>query len=102
MYSGDTTLVSTPDEPEYETITLKVSEERNTLERSLMHFAHFEKRAEKVDDHYLLHIKFNRDDEPEIVIRVLSFGPTVEVLGSENFKQLIINKLKSQKSCVLF
>ena len=102
MYSGDTALVSTPDEPEYETITLKVSEERNTLERSLMHFAHFEKRAEKVDDHYLLHIKFNRDDEPEIVIRVLSFGPTVEVLGSENFKQLIINKLKSQKSCEFF
>lgn len=102
MYSGDTTLVSTPGEPKYETITLKVSEERNTLERSLLHFAHFEKRAEKVDDHYLLHIKFNRDDEPEIVIRVLSFGPTVEVLGSENFKQLIINKLKSQKSCELF
>lgn len=102
MYSGDTTLVSTPNEAKYETITLKVSEERNTLERSLMHFAHFEKRAEKVDDHYLLHIKFNSDDEPEIVIRVLSFGPTVEVLGPENFKQLIINKLKSQKSCESF
>ena len=101
IYRGDTVLVSTPDEVKYETITLKVSEERNTLERCLMHFAHFEKRAEKVDDHYLLHIKFNRDDEPEIVIRVLSFGPTVEVLGSESFKQLIINKLKSQKSCEL-
>lgn len=99
IYREDTTPVSNPAEPQYETITLKVSEERNTLERSLLHFAHFEKRAEKVDDHYLLHIKFNRDDEPEIVIRVLSFGPTVEVLGSENFKQLIINKLKSQKSC---
>ena len=101
IYSGDTTLVSTTDEAKYETITLKVSEERNTLERSLLHFAHFEKRAEKVDDHYLLHIKFNRDDEPEMVIRVLSFGPMVEVLGSESFKQLIINKLKSQKSCEL-
>ena len=102
MYSGDTELISTPIETDYETITIKVSEERNTLERCLMHFAHFEKRAEKVDDHYLLHLKFNRDDEPEIVIRVLSFGPTVEVLGSENFKQLIINKLKSQKSCESF
>lgn len=101
IYSGDTALVSTPVANNYETIILKVSEERNTLERSLLHFAHFEKRAEKVDDHYLLHIKFNRDDEPEMVIRVLSFGPTVEVLGSENFKQLIINKLKSQKSCEL-
>ena len=101
IYTGETILEAEPSDADYETITLKVSEERNTLERSLMHFAHFEKRAEKLDDHYLLHIKFQRDDEPEMVIRVLSFGPTVEVLGSESFKQLIINKLKSQKSCEL-
>lgn len=101
IYSGDTAIVSSPTENDYETITLKVKDERNTLERSLMHFAHFEKRAEKADDHYLLHIRFQHDDEPEMVIRVLSFGPTVEVLGSESFKKLIINKLKSQKSCEL-
>lgn len=102
IYSDDAAPIFDEAVPRYETITLKVRDERNTLERSLMHFAHFEKRAEKVDDHYLLHIKFNRDDEPEIVIRVLSFGPTVEVIGSESFRQLIINKLKSQKSCDSF
>lgn len=96
-----TLLEAVPEEADYETITLKVSKERNTLERSLLHFAHFEKRAEKQDKHYLLHIRFQRNDEPEMVIRVLSFGPTVEVLSSENFKKLIINKLKSQKSCEL-
>ena len=78
-----------------------VKDERNALERCLLHFAHFEKRAERVDDYYLLHIKFNHDDEPEMVIRVLSFGPMVEVLESESFKKLIIAKLKSQKSCEL-
>ena len=102
IYNGETILQSAPSEPEYEEITLKVKEERNTLERCLLHFAHFEKRAERVDDHYLLHIKFDIDDEPEMVIRVLSFGPMVEVIGSENFKKLIIAKLKSQKSCGLF
>ena len=86
---------------EYETITLKVSEERNTLERCMLHFAHFEKRAERFDDYYLLHIKFDKDDEPEMVIRVLSFGPTVELLEPENFKRLVIDKLKKQKSCEL-
>ncbi len=101
IYNGETEIESTKYETNYETITLKISEERNTLERSLMHFAHFEKRAEKADDCYLLHIRFHRDDETEMVIRVLSFGPTVEVLGSENFRQLIINKLKIQKSCKL-
>ncbi len=101
LYNGDDIIESSPPEPPYETITLKVSEARNSLERCLMHFAHFEKRAEKLDDHYLLHIKFQSDDEPEMVIRVLSFGPTVEVLGSEGFKALVIDKLKKQKSCEL-
>lgn len=101
IYTGETILKSTHPEPTYEEITLKVKDERNALERCLLHFAHFEKRAERVDDHYVLHIKFNHDDEPEMVIRVLSFGPMVEVLGAESFKKLIIAKLKSQKSCEL-
>ncbi len=84
------------------TVTLRVSEERNTLERCMLHFAHFEKSAEKIEDHYLLHINYDRDDESEIVIRVLSFGPLVEVLEPQDFRKLIINKLKSQKSCELF
>lgn len=101
LYNGETVIDSAPIETRLETVTLKVSEQRNTLERCMLHFAHFEKRAERVDDHYLLHVNFHRDDEPEMVIRVLSFGPTVEVLAPENFKNLIINKLKSQKSCDL-
>lgn len=101
IYNGETVIEPNPPTPTYEWITLKVKEERNTLERCLMHFAHFEKRAEKTDGHYLLHIKFIKDDEAEMVIRVLSFGPTVEVLESESFKKLIISKLKSQKSCEL-
>ena len=101
VYNGKTVIESSPTVQEYETITLRVSEERNTLERCLMHFAHFEKRAERMEDHYLLHIKFLREDEAEMVIRVLSFGPMVQVVSSESFKNLIINKLKSQKSCEL-
>jgi len=101
LYNGDTVIDPAPYEERLETVTLRVSEERNTLERCLLHFAHFEKRAERVDDHYLLHVKFHKDDEPEMVIRILSFGPTVEVLAPDNFKNLIINKLKSQKSCDL-
>lgn len=101
IYNGDTEIPQNAPLQTLETITLKVSEERNTLERCLLHFAHFEKRVERIEDHYLLHIKFHRDDEPEMVIRVLSFGPTVEVLESESFKKRIIEKLKSQKSCEL-
>ena len=99
IYHGDAVIDAPPPTPAHEWVTLKVKEERNTLERCLMHFAHFEKRAQRIDDHYLLHVKFDHDDEPEMVIRVLSFGPTVEVLEPENFRNRIISKLKSQRSC---
>ncbi len=86
----------------YETLTLKITDERNTLERCMLHFAHFEKRAEKMDKrHYLLHLKYDTEDEPELVIRILSFGPRVEVLSPDSFRELIKEKLRSQFACHL-
>lgn len=85
--------------PSKESLTLSVLDERNTLERSLLHFAHFEKRVERIDDkRYLVHIKYNKTDETEMVIRILSFGPMVEVIEPENFRKLMIDRLKKQKS----
>ena len=81
-------------------LTLRVVDERNALERVMLHFAHFEKQAERQDDgSYLLNVKYTRDDENELVIRVLSFGPFVEVIGPADFKNLVVEKLKNQKKC---
>lgn len=80
-----------------EKIILKVTDDRNALERAMLHFAHFEKRAEKVDEEtYLLHLVYNKDDETELVIRVLSFGPLIEAVEPPHFRNLIIDRLKSQ------
>ena len=88
--------------PTKESLTLRVFNERNALERCLLHFAHFEKRVERVDrNQYLVHIKYNKNDEIEIVIRILSFGPMVEVIEPNDFRKLIIDRLKRQKSCEL-
>jgi hypothetical protein len=85
-----------------ESLTLRIFDERNALERTLLHFAHFEKRVERIDTkRYLVHIKYNKSDETEMVIRILSFGPMVEVIEPQDFKNLIIARLKSQKSCEL-
>lgn len=93
---------SSSPETKLETVTLKVRDERNALERCMLHFAHFEKRAEKVDNnHYLVHIRYNKTDETEMVIRVLSFGPMVEVIAPDSFRKLIIERLQRQKSCEL-
>ena len=102
-YTGPKALTGEEREVEYDTMTLKVLDERNALERVMLHFAHFEKQAEKLDrKHYLLKIKYAIADETEMVIRILSFGPLVEVIGSEKFRNLVIEKLKKQKNCGLF
>ena len=101
-YTGERTLEGDEREIKQDILTVKVLDERNALERFMLHFAHFEKQAEKLDKkHYLVKIKYAHDDEPEMVIRILSFGPMVEVIGSESFKQLIIEKLKKQLNCGL-
>ena len=66
----------------------------------MLHFAHFEKRAERLErNRYLVHIRYDSDDELELVIRVLSFGPLVEVTEPERFRKLVRERLKRQKSC---
>ena len=83
-------------------LALEITDDRNALERVMLHFAHFEKQAERIDDsHYLLRIKYYANDEIEIVIRVLSFGPNVKVIEPVSFVELVKKRLIAQKSCEL-
>ena len=83
-------------------LVLEVTDERNALERVLLHFAHFEKEAEKIgDDKYKVKLKYEKDDETEMVIRILSFGPFVKVISPQSFVELIKKRLNMQKSCGL-
>jgi hypothetical protein len=101
-YNGEKQLIGHERDVKYDTVTVKLLDERNALERFMLHFAHFEKQVEKLNrKHYLIKIKYAHDDEPEMVIRILSFGPLVEVVESEDFRNLVIEKLKNQKNCGL-
>ena len=83
-------------------VTMIVKDERNALERTMLHFAHFEKQVEKIGNKkYKVNIKYDSDDETEMVIRILAFGPLVEVIEPLDFRELIKNKLKKQLSCEL-
>ena len=80
-------------------LTLMLTDRRNTLERVMLHFSHFKKEAVKIDeDNYKLRIYYSKDDETELLIRVLSFGPTVKVIEPESFVELIKDRLQKQKS----
>lgn len=83
-------------------IVIELYDGRNALERVLLHFAHFEKEAQRLDEkHYRVTIRYQRDDETELVIRVLSFGPFIRVTEPECFMALIKKRLEMQKSCEL-
>ncbi len=83
-------------------VIFELYDRRSALERVLLHFAHFEKEAEKIDeDKYKVTICYDGDDETEIVIRLLSFGPMVKVIEPESFVDLIKKRLVEQKSCGL-
>lgn len=83
-------------------VVFELVDKRNALERALLHFAHFRKTAERIDkDRYSVTIYYEKTDETEIVIRILSFGPTVKVTAPNHFIDLIKQRLTAQKSCEL-
>ncbi len=101
-YDGDGPWTEKPQEEQYRELTLLITDERGALERAMLHFAHFEKQAERTDaEKYILRLKYYESDETELVIRILSFGPYVKVLEPESFVTLIKERLILQKSCGL-
>lgn len=85
-----------------EEVAFELVNKRNALERALLHFAHFEKEAEQLDeDRYRITLRYDKNDETEMVIRVLSFGPMLRVIGPARFENLIKERLIKQKNCGL-
>ena len=83
-------------------VVFELVDQRKTLERVLLHFAHYEKEAEKLDEkHYRITVVYDKDDETEMVIRIPSFGPMIKVTAPQHFVELIKQRLIRQKSCGL-
>lgn len=83
-------------------VTFDLVDERNALERALLHFAHFEKEAISMgDNRYNITVRYEKSDETELVIRVLSFGPMIRVTGPPHFEALIKERLLKQRNCEL-
>lgn len=81
-----------------EPVVLEISNERNALERTLLHFSCYEKRIERLGESgkYLCSIFYHKSVETELLIQVLSFGPVIRVLGPENFLQQIRTRVQKQ------
>lgn len=81
-------------------LTFELKNERNALERALLHFSHFKKEAVKTADKtYRITLEYDKSDETELVIRILSFGPLIKVTEPDSFIELIRERLIKQREC---
>jgi len=78
-------------------LVLELTDERKALERCLFHFSHLEKETERLDDtHYRLTLRYEKDNETELLIRVLSFGHVLKVISPASFREKLKNRLQKQ------
>lgn len=83
-------------------VVFTLVDERNALERVMLHFAHYEKQAERLDEqHYQMRLVYDQQDETELLIRILSFGPMIKVVEPASFIDIIKERLIMQRSCGL-
>lgn len=86
--------------PKLRELVLELKDERNCLERFMLHFSHLEKEAEKIDEtHYEIKLIYDHDDETEILIRLLSFGPMIKVISPKRMVEQIKERIQKQISC---
>lgn len=78
-------------------LTFVLTDTRNALERVLLHFSHLQKETERLDDiHYRVTLCYDKQDETEMVIRVLSFGPMIRVTEPKRFVALLRQRIERQ------
>lgn len=79
-------------------VILEISNERNALERTMLHFSCYQKKVERLGEtgKYLCSIYYDKTRETELLIQVLSFGPVVKVLGPENFLRQVRERVERQ------
>lgn len=79
-------------------VDLELIDERNALQRAMLHFSDLQKETEKTDEtHYKIRLYYRKDDETEIVIRILAFGPMIRVTAPEKFIGLIRDRIMKQE-----
>ena len=89
----------TPPLAEKRFLVLELEDERNALERALLHFSDLEKETLRLDEnHYRVTLRYYERDETEILIRILSFGPLLKVTEPASFVERIRDRLRKQKN----
>ena len=81
-----------------EPVEVRVKPERNAVERFLMEFASYEKRVERDSETGCITVKlwYDRQDETELLIQLLGFGPVLEILSPSDFRAKAAERIRRQ------
>lgn len=79
-------------------VRIRIQNERNALERCMLHFANYEKQTvyEPDTDTWLCSLYYDPADETELLIELLSFGPVIRILGPEDFLRQVRERVRRQ------
>jgi len=68
---------------------IRVTPERNGVERFMLEFASYEKHTVRdlETGEYTVELWYDRQDETELLIQLLSFGPVVEITGPKHLRE---------------
>ena len=80
-----------------ESVTLEITDERNALERAMLQFSYLAKRTERTGERtYRMTLHYRQEDETELLIRIISFGPLVKVVEPDSFASGIKERIERQ------
>lgn len=78
-------------------VRFTLKNERNALERVMLHFSDCRKETRRLENGmYGVDLWYEAQDETEILIRILSFGPMLRVTAPDSFVSLIKARISMQ------
>ncbi|MCR5599877.1 MAG: WYL domain-containing protein [Ruminococcus sp.] len=77
---------------------VSVTSERNGVERFMLEFASYEKHTVRdlETGRYTVELWYDAQDETELLIQLLSFGPVIEILGPKHLREQAASRIKRQ------
>lgn len=81
---------------------IKVTPERNGVERFMLEFASYEKHTVRdlETGQHTVELWYDKQDEAELLIRLLSFGPVIEILGPHHLREQARLRIKCQAELI--
>jgi predicted DNA-binding transcriptional regulator YafY len=77
---------------------IRVTDARNGVERFMLEFASYEKHTVRdlETGEYTVELWYDTQDETELLIRLLSFGPVIEILGPPQLRSQAAERVRRQ------